>query len=292
MRERFKLVNERDPRLSLRKQCQLLGVARSSVDYQRAPESAEDLELKRLLDEIYLSDPCLGSRRLVTVLQRDHDRKVNRKRLQRLRREMGYEAIWCQPRTSIPEETHRKFPYLLRQLNIERPDQVWCADITYVPMPQGHAYLCAVMDWHSRKVLGWELSNTMDTGLCLRALNQAVRKTGHTPEIFNTDQGCQFTSEEWITRLTQLGIKISMDGRGRWMDNVFIERLWRSVKYEEVYLREHATLPALRAGLDRWFERYNTWRPHQALGNLTPDKVYQSRSNAQDEAAERSAQAA
>jgi len=292
MRERFKLVNERDPRLSLRKQCQLLGVARSSVDYQRAPESAEDLELKRLLDEIYLLDPCLGSRRLVTVLQRDHDRKVNRKRLQRLRREMGYEAIWCQPRTSIPEETHRKFPYLLRQLNIERPDQVWCADITYVPMPQGHAYLCAVMDWHSRKVLGWELSNTMDTGLCLRALNQAVRKTGHTPEIFNTDQGCQFTSEEWITRLTQLGIKISMDGRGRWMDNVFIERLWRSVKYEEVYLREHATLPALGAGLDRWFERYNTWRPHQALGNLTPDKVYQSRSNAQDEAAERSAQAA
>jgi putative transposase len=292
MRERFKLVNDRDPQLSRRKQCQLLGVARSSVDYQRAPESAEDLELKRLLDEIYLSDPCLGSRRLVTVLQRDHDWKVNRKRLQRLRREMGYEAIWCQPRTSIPEETHRKFPYLLRQLNIERPDQVWCADITYVPMPQGHAYLCAVMDWHSRKVLGWELSNTMDTGLCLRALNQAVRKTGHTPEIFNTDQGCQFTSEEWITRLTQLGIKISMDGRGRWMDNVFIERLWRSVKYEEVYLREHATLPALGAGLDRWFERYNTWRPHQALGNLTPDKVYQSRSNAQDEDAERSAQAA
>jgi len=292
MRERFKLVNERDPQLSRRKQCQLLGVARSSVDYQRAAESAEDLELKRLLDEIYLSDPCLGSRRLVTVLQRDHDRKVNRKRLQRLRREMGYEAIWCQPRTSIPEETHRKFPYLLRQLNIERPDQVWCADITYVPMPQGHAYLCAVMDWHSRKVLGWELSNTMDTGLCLRALNQAVRQTGHTPEIFNTDQGCQFTSEEWITRLTQLGIKISMDGRGRWMDNVFIERLWRSVKYEEVYLREHATLPALGAGLDRWFERYNTWRPHQALGNLTPDRVYQSRSNAQDEAAERSAQAA
>lgn len=292
MRERFKLVNERDPQLSLRKQCQLLGVARSSVDYQRVPESAEDLELKRLLDEIYLSDPCLGSRRLVTVLQRDHDRKVNRKRLQRLRREMGYEAIWCQPRTSIPKETHRKFPYLLRTLNIERPDQVWCADITYVPMPQGHAYLCAVMDWHSRKVLGWELSNTMDTGLCLRALNQAVRNTGHTPEIFNTDQGCQFTSEEWITRLTQLGVKISMDGRGRWMDNVFIERLWRSVKYEEVYLREHATLPALETGLDRWFERYNTWRPHQALGNLTPDRVYQSRSNAQDEDAERSAQAA
>ena len=144
---------------------------------------------------------------------------------------MGHEAIWCKPRTSIPDDTHRKYPYLLRKLKIERPNQVWCADITYVPMAHGHAYLCAVMDWHSRKVLGWELSNTMDTELCLRALNQAVASTGRTPEIFNTDQGCQFTSEEWIGRLTELGVKISMDGRGRWMDNVFIEQLWRSVKY-------------------------------------------------------------
>lgn len=195
---------------------------------------------------------------------------------------MGHEAIWCKPRTSIPEDPHRKYPYLLRKLKIERPDQVWCADITYVPMAYGHAYLCVVMDWHSRKVLGWVVSNTMDTGLCLRALNQAIANTGRVPEIFNTDQGCQFTSQEWIARLTELGVKISMDGRGRWMDNVFIERLWRSVKYEDIYLRAYATIPTLIAGLNRWFERYNTWRPHQALGNLTPDTIYQSRTAAQD----------
>lgn len=276
MRERSELVEKGNPKVSMRTQCKLLGIARSSVDYQRVEESTEDHEIMRILDEIYLADPCLGSRRLVTVLERDHDRKINRKRLQRLRRQMGHEAIWCQPRTSIPEDTHRKYPYLLRQLKVERPDQVWCADITYVPMAHGHAYLCAVMDWHSRKVLGWEVSNTMDTSLCLRALNQAIAETGCTPEIFNTDQGCQFTSEEWIGRLTELGIKISMDGRGRWMDNVFIERLWRSVKYEDIYLREYATIPALAAGLARWFERYNAWRPHQALGNLTPNKVYRS----------------
>lgn len=280
MRERSELVEKGNPKVSVRKQCKLLGVARSSVDYQRVEESPEDLEFKRILDEIYLADPCLGSRRLVTVLERDYGRKVNRKRLRRLRREMGHEAIWCQPRTSIPDDTHRTYPYLLRKLKIERPDQLWCADITYVPMAHGHAYLCAVMDWHSRKVLGWEVSNTMDTGLCLRALEQAITNTGRRPEIFNTDQGCQFTSAEWIGRLEDLGVRISMDGRGRWMDNVFIERLWRSVKYEDIYLREYATIPALSAGLARWFDRYNAWRPHQALGNLTPDAVYQESSAA------------
>ena len=283
MRERSELVEKGNPKMSMRKQCKLLAVARSSVDYEPVVESEEDLEFKRLLDEIYLVDPCLGSRRLVTLLERDYDRKVNRKRLRRLRREMGHEAIWCKPRTSIPDNTHRKYPYLLRNLDIERPDQVWCADITYVPMAKGHAYLCAVMDWYSRKVLSWELSNTMDTGLCLRALNQAIVKTGRRSDIFNTDQGCQFTSAEWIARLTDLGIKISMDGRGRWMDNVFIERLWRSVKYEDIYLREYATIPALFEGLKNWFDRYNTWRPHEALGNLTPDTVYQSRTVAQGE---------
>ena len=165
MRERSELVEKGDPKMSMRKQCKLLTIARSSVEYQRGGESEVDREFKRILDEIYLVDPCLGSRRLVTILGRDYGRKVNRKRLRRLRREMGHEAIWCQPRTSISDDTHRKFPYLLRKLEIERPDQVWCADITYVPMAKGHAYLCAVMDWHSRKVLGWELSNTMDTGL-------------------------------------------------------------------------------------------------------------------------------
>ncbi len=274
MRDLTLLVDKTHPGLSMRKQCELLGVARSSVDYQPVAESAEDLRIKRLLDEIYLIDPCLGSRRLVTILERDHGVKINRKHVQRLRREMGQEAIWCQPRTSIPDDTHRKYPYLLRNLIIDRPDQVWCTDITYVPMPGGHAFLCAVMDWHSRKVLGWAVSNTMDTGLCLRALGEALLSTGKRPDIFNTDQGCQFTSMEWTGRLLELGIKISMDGRGRWMDNVFIERLWRSVKYEEIYLYEHATIIALQAGLTRWFVRYNTWRPHQTHGNRTPHVVY------------------
>ena len=262
------------PKVSVRRQCVLLSVARSSVDYQPVEESEEDRLIKRLLDEIYLEDPTLGSRRLVTILKRDHGLKVNRKRVRRLRREMGQESIWCRPRTSLANEAHRKYPYLLRGLEITAPDQVWCADITYVPMPGGHAYLCAVMDWFSRKVLGRVVSNTMDTTLCLRALEMAIDTAGCTPGIFNTDQGCQFTSAEWTGRLEQLGVKISMDGRGRWMDNVFIERLWRSVKYEEVYLHEHETIPELINGLSRWFDRYNSWRPHQALGNLTPDKVY------------------
>jgi len=274
MKDRIELVEKKHPELSMRTQCKLLGVARSSLTYAAVAESPENLRIKRLLDEIYLIDPCLGSRRLVTVLNRDHKIEVNRKRLQRLRRQIGHEAIWCKPRTSIPDKSHRKYPYLLRKLKIVRPNQVWCTDITYVPMPGGHAYLCAVMDWHSRKVLGWAVSNTMETGLCLEALENALSDTGQVPEIFNTDQGCQFTAEQWTDRLLELGIKISMDGRGRWMDNVFIERLWRSLKYEEIYLREHATVPALRLGLERWFERYNTWRPHEALGNLTPAVVY------------------
>jgi putative transposase len=275
VRDRIGLVDKKHPKLSMRRQCELLDVARSSVDYQPVAESAEDRRIKRLLDETYMIDPCLGSRRLVTVLERDHGVQVNRKRLQRLRREIGHEAIWCKPRTSIPDDGHRKYPYLLRKLTIDRPDQVWCTDITYVPMPHGHAYLCAVMDWHSRKVLGWAVSNTMGTGLCLEALEMALAATGRVPGIFNTDQGCQFTSAEWTGRLLELGVKISMDGRGRWMDNVFIERLWRSVKYEEIYLKEHATIPDLRRGLAAWFDRYNLWRPHQHHGNLTPAQVYQ-----------------
>jgi putative transposase len=261
----------------MRKQCELLDVARSSVGYQSVVESPEDREIKRRLDEIYLIDPCLGTRRLKKVLQRDYSLKVNRKRIRRLRREMGLETIWCRPRTSIPEETHFKYPYLLRKLTIDRPDQVWCADITYLPMAGGHAYLCAVMDWHSRKVLGWAVSNTMEAELCLDALNLAVENTGTTPEIFNTDQGSQFTCGDWIDRLLELGVKISMDGRGRWMDNVFIERLWRSLKYEEIYLHDYETIPAVGRAVEHWFERYNTWRPHEALANLTPDDIYGQR---------------
>ena len=227
MRERVELVEKKHPEISMRQQCDLLGVARSTVTYKPVEEDPEDIRIKRLLDEVYMIDPCLGSRRLVTVLARDYDIKTDRKRITRLRREMGQETIWCKPRTSIPDDGHRKYPYLLRNLAIKRPDQVWCADITYVPMPRGHAYLCAVMDWNSRKVLGWSLSNTMGTDLCLEALEMALGSTGKRPEIFNTDQGCQFTSAEWTDRLTDLGVKISMDGKGRWMDNVFIERLWR-----------------------------------------------------------------
>ena len=274
MKERKELVKKYNPKISMRRRCKLLGIARSTVYYTPVPENPEDKRAKRALDEIYLKDPCLGSRRLPTVLSRDYGIKANRKRVRRLRSEMGVETIWCRPRTTIPDDGHRKYPYLLRNLAITRPDQVWCADITYVPMERGNAYLCAVMDWHSRKVLGWALSNTMDVGLCMEALNRALESTGRVPEIFNTDQGSQFTSAEWVGRLEGLGVKVSMDGKGRWMDNVFIERLWRSVKYECIYLHSHATLTELRRKLTTWIDRYNSWRPHDSHGNLTPSSIY------------------
>lgn len=268
------MAEKNHPKISMRRQCELLEVARSSVTYQPVAESAIDLLIKRLLDEYYMIDPCQGTRRLKTLLERENGILVNRKRLQRLRREMGIEAIYCKPRTSIAESSHKKYPYLLRNVAVERPNHVWCTDITYVPMHHGHAYLCAVMDWYSRKVLGWAVSNTMGAELCLEALDKALSSTGEVPEIFNTDQGSQFTSAEWTGKLLDLGVKISMDGKGRWMDNVFIERLWRSVKYEEIYLFEHSTVIALCEGLTKWFERYNTWRPHEALDNFTPAVVY------------------
>jgi putative transposase len=258
----------------MRTQCKILSISRSSLDYVPVEESADDTSLKRIIDELYMRDPCLGSRRLVTVLKRDHGRIVNRKRIQRLRREMGLEAIYCKPRTSIVDKTHRIYPYLLRDLAITKPDQVWCADITYVPMPRGHAYLCAVMDWHTRCVLGWSVSNTMDVALCLSALNKAKAFAGCVPEIFNTDQGSQFTSEEWTGTLASWGVKISMDGRGRWMDNVFIERLWRSIKYEDIYLHEYSNVAVLETGAGKWLHSYNVWRPHQALENSTPISRY------------------
>lgn len=258
----------------MRTRCKLLGVSRSSLSYKPVAPKPQDKQLYRILDEIYLRDPCLGTRRLVTVLERDHGITINRKKLQRVRRQMGVEAIYCKPRTSIPDKAHRIYPYLLRKLKIERADQVWCADITYVPMPRGHAYLCAVMDWHTRCVLGWAVSNTMDVSLCLLALERAKAKAGCVPEIFNTDQGSQFTCEEWTGKLLEWGVQISMDGKGRWMDNVFIERLWRSIKHEDIYLREYATVSALEVGVNRWMKQYNTWRPHQELGNGTPDEAY------------------
>ena len=251
-----------------------MSVARSTVDYQPVGESEEDLRIKRIMDELYLIDPCLGTRKIAVLLKREYSLVVNRKRIQRLRREMGLETIWCQPKTTIIDKTAYKYPYLLRDLDITEPDQVWCTDITYLPMPHGSAYLCAVMDWHSRKVLGWEISNTMDTELCLTALERALESTGNVPQIFNTDQGSQFTSEEWTSRLKDLNVKISMDGKGRWMDNVFIERLWRSLKYEDVYLREYGSIKEITAGVGAWLERYNMWRPHESLENGTPELVY------------------
>jgi putative transposase len=261
--------------MSQRRQSELLSVSRSVVNYQKKAPYPKEGKLMRYLDELYMKDPCLGSRRLVPLLAREHEERVNRKKIQRVRRKMGIETIWCRPRrTSIPEATHRKYPYLLRNRAVENADEVWCSDITYIPMPHGHAYLCAVMDWHSRKVLGWAISNTMDATLTGAALSAALVAGQSTPLIFNTDQGSQFTSKEWTGRLEAHGIEVSMDGKGRWMDNVFIERLWRSVKYEEIYLKEYASVDTLERGLVEWFERYNSWRPHQALGNRTPSQSY------------------
>ncbi len=185
------------------------------------------------------------------------------------------QAIYCQPRTSIPNKAHQKYPYLLRKMIISRSNQVWCTDITYVPMPHGHVYLCCILDWYSHKVLGWEVSNTMDASLCQKALLAAIRQSKALPKILNTDQGSQFTSLEWIEELKKRGIAISMDGKGRWRDNIYIERFWRSIKYECIFLKEYSTLPALENGLQTWIKRYNTWRPHQALGNKTPHQFYE-----------------
>lgn len=274
---RAELVEKNHPKLSVREQCELLRVSRSSLSYRPVEEDPEDARIMRILDEIYMKDPCMGSRRLGEVLERDHGIKANRKRIQRLRRKMGIETIWCRPRrTSVPDNGHRKYPYLLRERVVEFADEAWCADITYIRMPHGHAYLCAVMDWYSRKVLGWAVSNTMDSALTEKAVTAAVAQCGGLPEIFNTDQGSQFTSPEWTGRLEGLGIKVSMDGKGRWMDNVFIERLWRSLKYEDIYLKGYATVGDLEEGIRQWFERYNTWRPHQNLGNKTPANVYET----------------
>jgi len=275
VRERLELVEKQNSSLSIRRQSQLLSVPRATIYYQPVEENPEDKKVRRALDEIYLKDPCLGSRRLVRLLKRDYKIVINRKRLRRLRQQMGVESIWCRKRkTSLANEAHRKYPYLLRHLDVTEADQVWCADITYIPMPKGHAFLCAVMDWKSRCVLGWAVSNTMDGDLCRQAFESAKANSVQLPLIMNTDQGSQFTSTDWTGPLEELGVKISMDGKGRWMDNVFIERLWRSVKYEDIYIREYGSIDELRRGLSTWFERYNKWRPHETLGNETPHAIY------------------
>lgn len=248
-------------------------IARSTVYYQPAPAvSAEDLDLMRQIDEIYLKWPFYGTRRIRNELIR-RGYRVNRKRVQRLMRLMGLQAIYPRRRTSQPAPGHRIYPYLLRDLSINRPNQVWATDITYIPMAQGFMYLVAILDWHSRRVLSWRLSNTLDTDFCIEALEEALSRNG-PPDIFNTDQGAQFTSAAFTDVLKAHQVQISMDGKGRWMDNVFVERLWRTVKYEDIYLRAYENPAQLRAGLERYFRFYNTQRGHTALDKQTPDEVY------------------
>lgn len=229
----------------------------------------------KFLKETYMKDPTLGSRRAAKLLERETGEHANRKRIQRLKKEAGLKTIYCRPRTSIPNEAHKKYPYLLRNKTISRPNEAWCTDITYIPMPIGYAYLCCIMDWYSRKILGWEVSNTMETSLCHGALSKAIHNSGMVPEILNSDQGSQFSSEAWTGELLRRGINISMDGKGRWRDNVYIERFWRSLKYESLFLHEYSTLPEIEKGLGTWIGRYNNWRPHQALAYKTPQQVYQ-----------------
>jgi len=271
------MVEKENKELSVRKQCELLGICRSGLYREKAMEREESYAIKKAIDEIYLSDPSMGTRKLVTLLGRDYGLEICRKRITRLRKKMGLQTLYCKPkkmRTSDGNKEHKKYPYLLKEKEIKHADEVWCADITYIPMEKGHAYLCAVMDWKTRYVLGWEVSNTMDGALTLGALRKAYKTGAKLPEIFNTDQGSQFTSQEWIEELEGKGIRVSMDGKGRWMDNVFIERLWRSVKYEDIYLRGYGSVSELATGVSRWFKLYNTWRPHAALSNRTPERAY------------------
>jgi putative transposase len=261
------------PVLSIRRQCALLALARSGVyRRQRPSHDGGAPALMRRIDELFMAWPFLGSRRMTAMLRAEGHR-INRKRVQRLMRAMGIAALGPKPRTTKPASGHRIFPYLLRGMTIERPNQVWAADITYIPIGRGFLYLVAIMDWTSRAVLAWRLSNTMDASFCVAALEEALARFGK-PDIFNTDQGSQFTSEAFTGKLAAAGIRISMDGRGRWMDNVFIERLWRSLKYEDIYLKGYADGREARTGIAEWFAFYNRRRPHQALANRTPMAVW------------------
>jgi putative transposase len=263
---------ERGSKVAVKRQAELLDLGRSSVYYTPRPLSERDLGLMRRLDELHLQLPFYGSRKLTRELRKEgHD--VGRRHVVTLMRRMGIEALYRKPRTSIPARAAAIYPYLLTNLAIERPNQVWASDITYLPMAHGFLYLAAILDVASRKVLTFRLSNTLTADFCVEALQEAMARFGR-PEIFNTDQGAQFTSEEWIKVLKDAGIAISMDGKGRWIDNVFIERLWRSVKYEEVYLHAYGNGTEARTALTRYFAFYNSRRSHQSLGYRTPDEVY------------------
>jgi putative transposase len=272
VRQKRAMVEPDNAELSIRRQCELVGLPRSSYYRPEATENEENLVLMRLMDEEYTRHPFFGSRTMVFYLSR-RGYKVNRKHVQRLMRLMGLVSIAPRKRTSTPAKGHTVYPYLLRSLEVERPDHVWCSDITYIRLMHGFVYLTAVMDWYSRYVLSWEISITMDDGFCVSALERALRRHG-CPDIFNTDQGCQYTGGAFTDVLKSRKIRISMDGKGRAMDNIMIERLWRSVKYEEVYIKDYETVEELNNALRSYFEFYNTERPHASLGGRTPAEVY------------------
>lgn len=259
--------------LSISSQCELLDIPRSSFYYIPEPVSDEELSLMKLIDQCYLELPYYGTRRIKDWLYDEHGLIVNRKRIQRLRRLLAIETLYPKRNLSLANQKHKVYPYLLRGLDINRTNQVWSTDITYIPMAKGFVYLVAVMDWYSRKVLSWRVSTTMDTSFCIDALEEAIDRFG-CPEIFNTDQGSQFTSEEFTGVLKANDIAISMDGKGQWVDNVFVERLWRSVKYEEVYLSAYDTVQDAKRSLGKYFDRYNSKRRHQGINGMTPDELH------------------
>ncbi len=268
---RVEMIDRGRPKLSVSRQCKLVGVSRSSLYYRPVGASLEDLDIMAKMDRHYLKTPFYGSRRM-SVWLRSQGHKVNRKRVRRLKRLMGLETVYRCPNTSRPSPEHRTYPYLLRGLNVTSVNQVWVADITYIPMARGFLYLVAIMDHFSRYVLSWRLSNTLDVDFCVEALEEALSKA--KPEVFNTDQGSQFTSDAFTGPLLEQGIQISMDGKGRYLDNIFVERLWRTVKYEEVYLRAYESVPVARERINAYMRFYNNERPHQALSYQTPAQVY------------------
>ena len=264
-----------DNELSIQKQTRLLKISRSSVYYQPRPLSEDELALMRKIDELHLEYPFAGNRMLRDFLERDKI-SIGRRHMRTVMRRMGIEAIYRKPNTSKPAPGHKIYPYLLRDVAITRPNQVWSTDISYVPMKRGFVYLIAVIDWYSRRVLSWRLSNTMDVSFCLEALDEALSKHGK-PEIFNTDQGSQFTSVAFTDRLKSADIKISMDGKGRWCDNVYVERFWRTIKYDEIYLHAYESVSEARNGIAKFIRFYNEVRPHSSLQAKTPDQVYFNR---------------
>jgi len=268
------LIEVGHAQLSVRRQCELLGLNRSTLYYQPAAETQENLALMRLIDEEYTRHPFKGSRKIALWLSEQTGQEVNRKRVQRLMALMGLAAIYPKPKLSEPGSGHRIYPYLLRGVQIVRPDQVWSTDITYVPLPGGFMYLAAIIDWFSRYVICWRLSNTLDGSFCLEMLDEALSRG--KPEVFNTDQGTQFTAAAWTGRLESAGVKVSMDGKGRCLDNVFVERFWRTLKYEDIYIKGYETVPELSGGLGNYFPFYNDERPHQSLDYRTPVEVYRA----------------